>query len=165
MSQYQKGRMDLAKELQKSLMEGKLREEFENIFEKDPEASRGERPSNSNRSGALVYHADIMNEITRLSQKKLPYEELLKLAPPHDSDEFLTFLEENNEVVYSTGDWLIVKNYKYHTEEKPWLTAFSTLIPFDGDIQSLCASFSDWKWIKKHPKDQTVKRFHIHLTK
>ena len=35
-----------------------LREKFEELFPKDDEAIRGERPSNSNRSAALVLWAE-----------------------------------------------------------------------------------------------------------
>lgn len=92
----------------------------------------------------------------------MTYEELLLQAPAHDSPEFITFLEDNNEVVLKTENWLVVKNVKYHTEEKPWLTAFH--IEGKLDVSVLDTHFNDWRWEKKPLTRRTISRFHIHLT-
>jgi hypothetical protein len=52
--------------LTESMMNGYLREKFEEIFEKDQEAIDGIRPSKSNRSGALLLWGLILSEIRKL---------------------------------------------------------------------------------------------------
>lgn len=53
-------------QLEDSMMNGYLRDQFEEIFEKDQEAIDGIRPSKSNRSGALLLWAEIIKEIRKL---------------------------------------------------------------------------------------------------
>lgn len=97
---------------------------------------------------------------------------LLEKAPSdHLSPEFLEFLRANNVVEWESDQWLVIRNCKYWTEEKPWLTAFWIgYNRLDGrewwqDIDILWYEFGDWKWVKKAASKQTVKRFHIHLIK
>lgn len=104
------------------------------------------------------------------------YEKLLRGAPEHTSPEFIDYLRENNKVVEEDNTWIVIENFKYHTEKKPWLTAF-----WKGDNDGTCYSsdfaipladlacsillykYRDWEWLKKADSKQTVKRFHIHL--
>ena len=89
---------------------------------------------------------------------------LLEGAPPLDSPEFLEYLKAHNKVVYDDNMWLVIKNCKYHTDRRPWFTAF--LKPVGNpviDIFMLDIFFGDFEWKKKSPFDQSIKRFHIHL--
>lgn len=112
------------------------------------------------------------------SNKSYP---LLEKAPiDHNSPKFLDFLRANNKVVYDSDSWLVIENCKYHTPEKPWLTAFwkgnkSGKIPekiegikdreWYNDIDILWDEFRDYEWLKKSKSKQTIQRFHIHLIK
>lgn len=109
------------------------------------------------------------------------YEDLLKNAPAHDSDEFLDYLREHNKVVFDNGQWLVIENVKYHNlKGKPWYTAFhkttrkshvvigSTYqIEWYNDIDILWSydDWAEWEWLKKSADKQTVNRFHIHIYK
>jgi len=86
---------------------------------------------------------------------------LLEHAPPHDSDEFLDYLANNNKVVFEDNHWLVIENCKYHTAERLWLTAFAKLDNIS--FEALIKSFGHLEWRKKLPRKQTVKRFHIHM--
>lgn len=93
---------------------------------------------------------------------------LLEQAPKdHLSPEFLEFLRTHNVVEWENEQWLCIRNCKYWTEERPWLTAFNKRN--DGcwwkDVDILWYEFGDWKWIKKAASKQTVRMFHIHLIK
>jgi hypothetical protein len=97
---------------------------------------------------------------------------LLENAPVQDTVGFVDYLRENNPVVFENPQWIIIENCKYHTPEKPWLTAFWKGPPDDEsttewwqDVDILWYEYGDWRWIKKGKGEQTVpKRFHIHLT-
>jgi len=97
----------------------------------------------------------------------MTYEELLAAAPAHETPEFLEYLRKNNKVVHEDEDWLVIENAKYHTPDRAWFTAFVK----DGfwgndwmiDIKSLILHFGGLTWKKKSPKDQTVRRPHVHL--
>lgn len=109
------------------------------------------------------------------------YEELLAAAPSHDSEAFLVYLRENNKVVFDNDQWLVIENFKYHTQEKPWYTAFhknrvqlisaghGNIIEHTPewweDVDILWYQWPDWVWLKKSAEDQSVKRFHIHIHK
>jgi hypothetical protein len=101
---------------------------------------------------------------------------LLKKAPAHDSPEFIDYLRENNVVIYEDAYWIMIENCKYHTEKKPWYTAFwigeyeeeNGVVVHDWytDIDTLWdRPWKDWNWLKKSADKQTVKRFHIHIYK
>lgn len=96
---------------------------------------------------------------------------LLENAPAHDTPEFIDYLRENNAVVWENPQWVVIENCKYHTEEKPWYTAFWKgpweMCPDEWyqDIDIIWYEFGDYEWLKKAPDRQTVKRFHIHLYK
>jgi hypothetical protein len=91
---------------------------------------------------------------------------LLQKAPRHDSPEFIDYLRDNNKVVHESHNWIIIENCKYHTPEKPWLTAFYKHVGEHSallDLSWLGFLFWDWEWLKKAKSKQTVRRFHIHL--
>lgn len=93
------------------------------------------------------------------------YEKRLVEAPAHDSPRFITWLCENNKVLRKTDYYVLIENCKYHTEEKPHYTIFSTNHP-DSEwciFQYLSVRFIKWEWLKKDEDRQTIKRFHIHL--
>lgn len=99
----------------------------------------------------------------------MTYEELRKKAPPDNTREFITFLAENNPVIYEDMHWLVIENCKYHKKNAPWLTAFYKG-PLRQDwfenILPIWEIFREWEWVKKVPSRQTVPyRFHIHLIK
>lgn len=89
----------------------------------------------------------------------MTYEEILIKAPPHDTPEFLQYLRDHNKVVGESPDWLVIENCKYHTNDKPWHTAFAKLqYPY---FHYLNLHYLDWAWVKK---PGIAKRLHIHLT-
>jgi hypothetical protein len=88
---------------------------------------------------------------------------LLKKAPPHNTPEFIDFLRENNVVVQEDNHWIVIENCKYHTKEKPWLTAFHKGHDHWTDCIHHLMDYIDWEWLKKAKSKQTVERFHIHL--
>ena len=98
------------------------------------------------------------------------YQEFLATAPEdHFSNEFRTFLIQNNKVRKALGHWLVIENIKYRTNENDWLTAFY-IGPHIKDekhaifsTDELWAEYYDREWLIKHPKKRTVKLFHIHL--
>jgi hypothetical protein len=53
-------------QIENELMNGSLRDDFDEIFKKDQEAVDGIRPSKSNRSGALVYSGHIIRFLREL---------------------------------------------------------------------------------------------------
>jgi hypothetical protein len=83
------------------------------------------------------------------------YFELLKQAPPHDTDAFLQYLREHNEVLLETRDWLVIRNVKYK-----WPTAFLKKEP---NFRALMDRWPDCEWRKKPKSEQTVGRFHVHI--
>lgn len=103
------------------------------------------------------------------SDIKQDYATLLKNAPPHDSDEFLIYLMNNNVVVKQTEHWLIIENCKYHTEEKPWWTAFlrdKTALSAWVFTSELVKIVPDgWSLMKKPADKQSIKRPHYHIVK
>ncbi len=56
------------------------------------------------------------------------YQELLKNAPPHESEEFIAYLKKHNKVITQTRDWLIIENVKHNTIHRPWYTAFPLVV-------------------------------------
>lgn len=101
----------------------------------------------------------------------MKYEDLLKNAPPHDTDAFLDYLREHNNVVLESDQWLVIENAKYHNlKGKPWYTAFHKAADRmewydDIDILYYHMDWGTWEWLKKSADKQTVKRFHIHIYK
>lgn len=94
----------------------------------------------------------------------MTYEELLEGAPrDHCSHEFLQYLRDNNKVVQESDIWLVIENFKYHTEEKPWYTAFlkSGGFPVGHEIEDW---FPDMEIVIKPKSKRSVNRFHVHLT-
>ncbi len=99
--------------------------------------------------------------------------ELLKNAPPQDSEEFIDYLKAHNRVISETEHWLIISNCKYDKPERPWFTAFwkhtesmRKSIQFDMSFLTMLDGYSEWNWLKKSKEKQTVPgRFHIHLYK
>jgi len=111
-----------------------------------------------------------------MASYSVTYEELLKNAPPHDTPEFIDYLREQNRVVFETNEWLVIENFKYHTPQRPWYTAFWKGCGFCKG-EGCCAwwnaldelhyhdDWKDWEWLKKTADKQTIKRFHIHIYK
>lgn len=92
------------------------------------------------------------------------YQELLKTAPDHRSQEFIDFLKENNVVVWEGKNWLIIENCKYGNG---WRTAFWL---HNGDdiwaskyLHEVYSQYPECKIIIKSPAKRTVKRFHFHI--
>jgi len=96
------------------------------------------------------------------------YEDVLEEAPDdHLSQEFVDWLRATNIVHKDIEGWLVVKNIKYHKEDRPWLTAFDLLpeMTLEYKIQLLQWEYPEYKMII-HPKIiRSIKRFHIHLIK
>lgn len=88
---------------------------------------------------------------------------LLGGAPDHFSPLFINYLREHNPVVFEDDDWIVIENCKYHTKDKPWLTAFVKKPLAQINLQVLHDKFGAWEWKKKAAIMQTVKRFHIHF--
>lgn len=96
------------------------------------------------------------------------YEQLLAAAPAHDTEEFLQYLRDNNKVVMENESWLVIENFKYHSPERPWYTAFYKPVAQHSALNALSwlgYAFMDWTWLKKGANEQSVKRFHIHIYK
>lgn len=94
------------------------------------------------------------------------YEGILNSAPPdHNSEEFLTFLRNNNVVILETPEWLVIENVKYNTPELPWYTAFDkgTDKVVDYRLQMLQWEFPEYRYMINSVYGRTVKRFHVHL--
>lgn len=93
------------------------------------------------------------------------YQKFLEPAPYHNSEEFISFLRDNNTVVHEDDSWIVVENIKYHTKEKPWLTAF--LINQDGAVDAssqLAEHFGSTHRIMLQPPSlRSIQRFHVHL--
>ena len=88
---------------------------------------------------------------------------LLEKAPKdHDSEEFLQFLREHNEIIYDGVYWLIIANCKYDKPERRWYTAFLKRENYNP-LAPLVGLFGDWEWLKKPAGKNSVRRFHIHL--
>ncbi len=97
---------------------------------------------------------------------KEQYDKILNSAPQdHTTDEFVSWLRDNNKIILETPDWLVVDNIKYSTEELPWYTAFD-LRP-DDTLQlkylKLQWEFPEYKMIIHPFVTRSIKRFHIHL--
>jgi len=97
----------------------------------------------------------------------MSYAELLANAPAHETPEFLEYLRENNKVVFESGQWLVIENVKYCKVNKAWYTAFwkAPTGPNTNvmNMTALLIRFGHLEWKKKAAKDQTVRRFHIHM--
>lgn len=99
---------------------------------------------------------------------------LLKQAPPHNSPEFITFLEENNPVVRKTEYWLLIENCKYHVVTHPHYTAFplnySTSWPDlsqeeMADLRMLLAPYNDWFKYENAKTERSIDRLHMHIVR
>lgn len=95
------------------------------------------------------------------------YKLFCEIVPDHNSISFLQFLARHNKVVFENNEWLIIENIKYHTEKRPWHTAFLKGIKTNNvpTMKLFKQMYSDWNWLKKESTKQTIKRFHIHLYK
>ncbi len=99
------------------------------------------------------------------------YETLLKEAPEHHTPEFLQYLRDHNKVVYEDYNWIVIENYKYHTDERPWYTAFTIKMAHglehvgDTRITGLMFRFPEFDLLLKAFERRSVKRFHVHLIK
>lgn len=95
--------------------------------------------------------------------------DLLEKAPKdHNSEEFLQFLRDNNNIVSEDYAWLIIENCKYHTKNRPWYTAFAkvdTVLLALSEMNGLSYEFPDMHIILKPDTHRSVDRFHVHLTK
>ena len=92
------------------------------------------------------------------------YKKLLAEAPPHDSDEFLDYLRENNKVILQLRNWLIIENCKYNREDRRWWTAFQKRKTEERDFNDLHFCVPDgWNVMVKPQHKQTVQRFHVHI--
>lgn len=105
------------------------------------------------------------------------YRERLMECPPHNSEKFLAYLRENNEVVAENESWLLIKNCKYHTEQSGHYTAF--LIPttkykrihvgliLPHEWRSLFRLYMEhcygWEIKIKKYSQQSIERFHVHF--
>lgn len=81
----------------------------------------------------------------------------------------ISYLRDNNIVVFENEFWLVIENMKFHKKEFPWHTAF---IKKDighfyaiSKLQTLPRRYKDWEWMINHPNKKSVKRFHVHLLK
>jgi hypothetical protein len=96
--------------------------------------------------------------------RETEYQALLAEAPAHDSEEFLEFLRQRNVVAIEDADWLVIENFKYHTTERPWLTAFRKgNYPSMLEPDNLRMLFWKYDVLIKVPERQTVSRYHVHL--
>lgn len=96
----------------------------------------------------------------------MEYEELLKNAPEHTSEAFLEYLRRFNKIVFENEEWLVIENFKYHTPEKPWYTAFAKSMETDpAMIESLGEEFGECDLLIKSGRRRSVRRFHVHLIK
>lgn len=53
------------------------------------------------------------------------YQNLLNKIPKDNTDDFIFFLRDHNEVVVETFFWLLITNIKYHKENSPHYTLFA----------------------------------------
>lgn len=99
---------------------------------------------------------------------------LLRKAPPHDSEEFVTFLEENNPVVKKTDHWILIENCKYHTVTHPHYTLFpiryaaswSDLSTDElADLKYILDEYGTWYKYENEKSQKTIDRFHYHLVR
>lgn len=117
-----------------------------------------------------------MTGLSKKIMEEKKYLEFLKSAPNnHFSEDFLSFLRDNNEVVYDGTDWLIIKNKKYWTKNNNWLTAFyinwsdenvknqSNNSAGVSSLEGLPLEYWSYEWLIKAPSKRTVKLFHVHL--
>ncbi len=102
---------------------------------------------------------------------KKTYEELLANAPPHDSSEFIDYLREHNRVIHEDPYFILIANCKYDTPEKRWFTLFwkppeehLKSMQFVVGLASNLSKYPDHQWLKKPSSEQTVKRFHMHIS-
>lgn len=95
------------------------------------------------------------------------YKQLMLNAPPHDSDEFVQFLRDNNTVRLETPEWIVVENFKYHTKEREWLTAFDLKpnMTLESKILLLEIEYPNHTFIQHSLRTRTVTRRHLHLIK
>lgn len=108
-------------------------------------------------------------EINTKTMNNTNYKELLKNAPDHLSDDFTIYLMNNNKVVALLDNWLVIENYKYHSEERLWWTAFYRGRPGIGNemegFLEMMQFLPDGMAIFRNPeKERTVKRTHYHIT-
>ena len=87
----------------------------------------------------------------------------------------MTFLRENNRVVYENEEWLVIENCKYHMKDgnKGWHTAFLKSNEPWHIIQTkhydrlrgviIMMGYSTWEMRVKRQQDRSVKRLHVHF--
>lgn len=92
---------------------------------------------------------------------------LLEQAPTdHNSEEFLQFLRDRNEVIKETPTWLIIANCKYDAPARRWFTAFFKRngLPQKEHLGDLFINVPyGWAMMMKPPEKRTVQRPHVHL--
>jgi len=94
----------------------------------------------------------------------MEYSELLKNAPEHTSEAFLEYLRRFNKIVSESDEWLVIENFKYHTAEKPWYTAFAKSMEVRHEmIEELGEEFRECDLLIKSASRRSVRRFHVHL--
>lgn len=106
------------------------------------------------------------------------YNKRLSQCPDPDSDKFIDYLRDNNEVVDENHSWLLIKNCKYHREGiSAYYTAFfkptthykriTVNLLFPSEWSSLFRLYQKhcdgWEVCIKADKDKSVSRFHVHF--
>lgn len=91
----------------------------------------------------------------------MKYNDLLGKMPPHESPEFITFIRNNNRLVFEDDIWIVIENFKYNRIRRPWYVAFAKTQNYNAFI--LDVKYGDWKWIKNPPDIRTINRFHFHI--
>lgn len=98
------------------------------------------------------------------------YLKFMESAPDQESPAFVDFLRATNKVVVEFDRWIVVENLKFHTQQRPWYTAFhKPKYEFsdwydDAGILWHYGDWKNWEWLKKDRKVQSVPgRFHIHI--
>lgn len=95
------------------------------------------------------------------------YKQLVKDVPSQESTEFITYLRDNNRVVFETEHFLGIMNAK----RVGWVTAFwkhpedkRNSSTFDTALMQILNQYPSWEWRKHQVQRQSVpNRFHIHL--
>lgn len=111
------------------------------------------------------------------------YQKFLETAPgDHFSDEFITFLINNNKVRAVRKSWLVIQNTKYWEDPNKisdktgrtgndWLTAFYIGPRRDDErwalmnLEDLVDIYTDYDFLIKAPSKRSVKLFHVHMYK
>lgn len=108
----------------------------------------------------------------------MTYEKLLADAPQdHLSNEFLEYLKRFNRIVWENDQWLVIENFKYHTPDDNWYTAFhkpkekgdrfysNAVTSMWDDLDILDSKFRQMGFdlLIKASERQSVRRAHVHL--